>query len=169
MRNTIFKIMPLYSIQAESVGGPPARARQAHGGSSNQRVKQESAVAKHFSFIAKRDKFLEVHMILKPGLTYDVIEQAVLDLVQRTTKVSTPMLSDNFNLGASPVPNHGWVPSSGISILAPVFDEPIDVQGKQSITMPGKGKGKVGKDRASQEPSRKRRGRATSVGESVIL
>ena len=77
--------------------------------------------------------FLEVHTIFKPGLTYDVIKQAVLDLVQRTTGVNTAMLVDAVAADPSAVP----------SIPASLLPEDVDSLARRPpATKPGKGDGK---------------------------
>ena len=86
-------------------------------------------------------EFLDVQTIFKPGLTYDTIKQAVMDLVQRTTNSATPMLVDAL----SPHPGAGPSPGAGIGVDAPNQEEPVDSLARRPPTnKPGKGDGKGG-------------------------
>ena len=100
--------------------------------------------------------FLGVQTIFKPGLTYDVIKQAVMDLVQRTTNSATPMVVDSL----SPYPGLGPGPGAGIGIEAPgSSQEQLDSLARRPPAgKPGKGDGKGGAgDKNGQKVGEKER------------
>ena len=107
-------------------------------------------------------RFLEVQTMFRPGLTYDTIKQVVMDLVQRTADIPTPM--DTNALGESPAGGTGgWQAPGGCGVPGQGGAPEAEPQGEANSFArgpagrgPGKGAGKAGeKGKGKGEETRK--------------